>query len=216
MKSIILFTGIMAVCLWGPAVDADIYVWTDEGGIRHFSNRDSHPEAELFLKTMEGPYEEAVERAQEETEKQRELERAEADLQERKERLAEKIAELERRTEAAKQEAQEALERAEAIEEAADRRLRNDRWYAIGTAYYPGYYRYRSYGYRGYRFSVTYPGGKRFKDHRYRPGATHRQIHRDGYRNRDRHPAGSRYSRPRQPLTGQARSQGHRRGEWRR
>jgi predicted ribosome quality control (RQC) complex YloA/Tae2 family protein len=123
MKYIILFTGIMAVCLWGPAVDADIYVWTDEGGIRHFSNRDSHPEAELFLKTMEGPYEEAVERAQEETEKQRELERAEADLQERKERLAEKIAELERRTEAAKQEAQEALERAEAIEAAAARRL---------------------------------------------------------------------------------------------
>jgi len=72
MKCIILFTGIMAVCLWGPAVDADIYVWTDEGGIRHFSNRDSHPEAELFLKTMEGPYEEAVERAQEENEKQRE------------------------------------------------------------------------------------------------------------------------------------------------
>jgi hypothetical protein len=206
----------MAVCLWGPAVDADIYVWTDEGGIRHFSNRDSHPEAELFLKTMEGPYEEAVERAQKENEKQRKLARAEADLQERKERLAEKIAELERRTEAAKQEAQEAIERTEAIEAAAARRLRDDRWYATGTAYYPGYYLYSPYGYRGYRFSVTYPGGKRFKDHRYRPGATYRQNHRDGYRNRDRHPAGSRYSRPRQPLTGQARPQGHRRGEWRR
>jgi hypothetical protein len=206
----------LAACLWGPAVYADIYVWTDESGIRHFSNRDSHPEAELFLKTMEGPYEEAVERAQKETEKQREVERAEADLQERKKRLAEKIAELERRTEAAKQEAQEALERAEAIEEAADRRRRDDRGYAIGTAYYPGYDRYRSYGDRGYRFSVTYPGDKRFQDHRYRPGATHRQIPRDGYRNRDRHPAGSRYARPRQPLTGQAGFQGHRRGEWRR
>jgi len=216
MKCISLFTGIMAVCLWGPAVDADIYVWTDEGGIRHFSNRDSHPEAELFLKTMEGPYEEAVERAQEENEKQRELARAEADLQERKERLAEKIAELERRTEAAKQEAQEAIERAEAIEAAAARRLRDDRWYATGTAYYPGYYLYSPYGYRGYRFSVTYPGGKRFKDHRYRPGATHRQIHRDGYRNRDRNPPGNGNSRPRRPSPGQPRSQGHPGGDGRR
>jgi Domain of unknown function (DUF4124) len=217
MKPITLFTWIVAACLlWGPAVDADIYVWTDESGIRHFSNRDSHPEAELFLKTMEGPYEEAVESAQRETEKQRELERAEADLQERKKRLAEKVAELERRTEAAKRETQEALDRAEAIEAAADRRYRDDRWYAVGTAYYPGYRIYSPYGYRGYRFSVTYPGSKRFKNHRHRPGGTHRQIHRDGYRNRDRHPAGSRYSRPRQPLTGQARFQGHRRGGWRR
>ncbi|MBC2734294.1 MAG: DUF4124 domain-containing protein [Desulfobacteraceae bacterium] len=216
MKPITLFTWIMATCLWGPAVDADIYVWTDESGIRHFSNRDSNPEAELFLKTMEGPYEEAVERAYREAQKQRELQQAQAQIQEEKERLAEKVAELERRTEAAKREAQEALDRAEAIEAAAARRLRDDRWYATGTAYYPGYYLYSPYGYRGYRFSVTYPGGKRFKDHRYRPGATHRQIHRDGYRNRDRHPAGSRYSRPRQPLTGQVRPQGHRRGEWRR
>lgn len=216
MKPIILFTWIMAACLWAQTVDADIYVWTDESGIRHFSNRDSHPEAELFLKTMEGPYEEAVERAYREAEKQRELQQAQAKIQEEKERLAEKVAELERRTEAAKREAQEALDRAEAIEEAADRRRRDDRWYAVGTAYYPGYYIYSPYGYRGYRFSVTYPGGKRFKDHRYRPGGTHGPIHRDGYRNRDRHPAGSRYSRPRQPLSGQARFQGHGRRGWRR
>lgn len=216
MKCIILFTWIMAACLWGQTVKADIYVWTDESGIRHFSNRDSHPEAELFLKTMEGPYEEAVERAQREAEKQRELERERAQIRGEKERLAEKMAELERRTEAAKRDAQEALDRAEAIEAAADRRYRGDRWYAVGTAYYPGYYLYSPYGYGGYRFSVTYPGGKRFKDHRYRPGGTHRQIHRDGYRNRDRHPAGSRYSLPRPSLAGQAGFQGQRRGRWRR
>ncbi|MCB2169607.1 MAG: hypothetical protein KQI78_18265 [Deltaproteobacteria bacterium] len=216
MKRIALFIYVVTAGLWGHGVNADIYVWTDESGIRHFSNRDSHPQAELFLKTMEGPYEEAVERAQREAEKQRELERAQADLQERKERLAEKVAELERRTEAAKREAQEALDRAEAIEAAVDHRYRDDRWYAVGTAYYPGYYIYSPYGYRGYRFSVTYPGGKRFKDHRYRPGGTHRPIYRDGYRNRDRHPAGGKYSRPRQPLAGQTRFQGNSRGGWRR
>jgi len=217
MRHITFLTWIFAACLWVQAAHADIYVWTDENGIRHFSNRNSHPEAKLFLKSMEGPYEEAVERAQRETEKQREWERAEAEIQERKERLAEKVDKLERRAEEAKRKAREALERAEALEEAADRRYQDDRWFSTGYAsYYPGYYDYRYYRYNGYRFSVTYPSGKRYKGHRYRPGESHKQINGNGRRNQDRYLNGNRNAPHRGYAAGQARSQGHRRGGWRR
>lgn len=217
MKRIALSAWIFAVCLWGQAAYADIYVWIDDNGIRHFSNRDSHPDAKLFLKTMEGPYEEAVERAQKETEKKQALEQAQAEIQERKERLAEKVAKLERRAEEAKREAREALDRAKELEEAADRRYRDDRWYATGYAsYYPGYYDYGYYGYRGYRFSVTYPSGKRYKKHRHHKGGSHKQIDRNRHRYQDRHLNGSKYARQRRPAAGQARFSGHRRGGWRR
>ncbi len=217
MRGLTFFTWIFTACLWIQAAHADIYVWTDENGIRHFSNRNPHPEAKLFLKSMEGPYEEAVERAQRETEKQREWERAEAEIQERKERLARKVEELERRAEEAKREAREALERAEKLEEAVDRRSQDDRWYATGyVSYYPGYYDYRYYRYNRYRFSVTYPSGKRYKGHRYRPGESHNQINGNGRHNRDRHFTGNRNARHRGHAAGQARFPGNRRGGWRR
>lgn len=216
MKRIALFTYMLTACLWSHGVNADIYTWTDESGIMHFSNRNSHPEAALYLKTMEGPYEEAVERAQRETEQQRELERAQAEIRIQEARLAEKIAKLERRTAEAKRKTQEALDRAEALEEAADRRYRDDRWYATGYLSYPGYYDYRYYGYNGYRFSVTYPSGKRYKKHRYHLGGSHKQIHGERYLNRDRHFQGNRNSRYRRHPAGQARFSGHRPGGWRR
>ena len=217
MKRTTLSACIFAVCLWGQAAYADIYAWIDDNGIRHFSNRNSHPEAELFLKTMEGPYEEAVERTQRETEKQREIEQAQAEIQAEKERLAEKVAKLERRAKEAKREAREALERAKELEKATDRRYRDDRWYSTGYAsYYPGYYDYRYYGYSGYRFSVTYPSGKRYKRHRQHKGGSHKQIDGNRHRYRDRHLNGSKNARNRGHATGQVRFSGHRRGGWRR
>jgi hypothetical protein len=216
MKRLSLFIYTLT-CLWIPGVNADIYTWSDENGIMHFSNRNSHPEATLYLKTMEGPYEEALERAQREAERQRELERAQAEIRLQEARLAEKIATLERRTAEAKQKTQEALDRAEALEKAADRRYRDDRWYATGYASsYPGYYDYRYYGVNGYRFSVTYPGSKRYKKHRYRPVGSHKQIDGGKYRNRDRHFQGNRNSRYGRHTAGQAAFSGHRRGGWRR
>jgi len=217
MRRITQFIWIFAVCLWSQAVYADIYAWIDDNGIRHFSNRNSHPEAELFLKTMEGPYEEAVERAQREAEKQRALEQAHAEIQAQKDRLAEKVARLERRAEEAKRKAREALERAKELEAAADRRYQDDRWYSTGyISYYPEYYDYRYYGYNGYRFSVTYPSGKRYKQHRYRPGEPPKRIDWNGHRNRDWRSTGNRDARHRGPSAGQARFQGHRRGGWQR
>jgi len=200
----------LAVCLWGQAAYADIYVWTDENGITNFTDQTPPPEAEIFLKTMEGPYQEAVERAQRETEKQRALERAQAEIREQEERVAEKIAQLERRTEEAEREAREALERAAELEDAADRQYRDDRWYSTGYAsYYPGYDGYRHYGYTGYRFSVTYPSSKRYKRHRYRPGGSHKRIDGRGHRSRGRHLEGNRNGRHRRHATGQARFDGH-------
>lgn len=213
MRGTTILIGILTAFLWVQASQADIYVWTDENGIKHFSNRKPQHAAELFLKTMEGPYEEAVERAQGEVEKQRELERAQAQIQEEKDRLAERIAKVERRAKEAQRKAREAEERAEALLEEADRRYQEDRWYSTRYAsYYPGYYDYRHFGYYGYRFSVTYPSSKRYKRHRYRPGGSHRQISGGGHRRWDSHLQGSRTSPHRHHTAGQARFSGHRQG----
>lgn len=168
MRQFACLIGILTVWIWAPTAVADIYSWSDENGILHFTNRNPPPEAELFLKTKEGPYEEAVARAQTETAAQRELRRAQDEAREQEERLAEKAAELERRTEEANRKAEEALARAEELAEAANRGYTSSRGYALGYAYYPLSYGYRYYGYNRYGYGSPYYSRKRYKKHSYR------------------------------------------------
>lgn len=205
-------TMIVAALLGSQVVYADIYIWTDENGITNFTNQTPPPEAEIYLKSMEGPYQEAVDRTQREMEKQRALEQAQAEKRLQEERLAEKIARLERQTAEAERKTREALERVEELEDAAAGRDRDRRWSSTGyVSYDPGYDDYRHYGYRGYRFSVTYPGDKRHQKHRLRKGKSHKQIDRSDHRHKGRRLESRRHVQPRQPPTGQDRFDGHRR-----
>lgn len=201
---------ILVACLWSQAVYADIYVWIDENGITNFTNQPPPPGAEIFLKTMEGPHQEVVEETPKEMEMQRALERAQTDIRLTEERIAEKITQLEQETAEAKRETRKALERVEELEDAAERRYRDNRWSSTGSvAYNPGYYDYRHYGYRGYRFSVTYPGDKRHPKHRFRMGRPHKQVERSGHRRGGLRLKGKRHAQHRRHPTGQARFGGH-------
>jgi hypothetical protein len=56
MKRLIILKMILISFIWSPIVMANIYTWTDESNVRHFSNQSPPPGAEIFIKALEpGP-----------------------------------------------------------------------------------------------------------------------------------------------------------------
>jgi hypothetical protein len=134
MKGLKIFFFVTASCLIAAPLYADIYEWTDENGVKHFTNYAPPATAKILIKTEELPYDEAADRERIEAERQLqlELERLEA---------AEKEAEITRLAAEAERKAAEADRYSEEVRRQADKYLeeaKNDRHY------------YRSYGYFGY------------------------------------------------------------------
>jgi hypothetical protein len=122
-----------------PAASADIYSWTDENGVRHFTNQSPPKHAELLIKSPEISHDEE---AHERRLKEDRLELARQELAERKALLLQQQLEAERRLAAANARAEAALQRADQIlqeAEAAAEDNDNDRRGSVGF-YYP-YYR---------------------------------------------------------------------------
>jgi len=150
-----------------PAASADIYSWTDENGVRHFTNQAPPEHAELLIKSPEISHDEEAHQRRLEEDR---LELARQELAERKALLLQQQLEAERRLAAANARAEAALQRAEQIlqeAEAAAEAYEDDRGSSYGY-YYP-YYRI------GHR--------KHYKSH-YRHKGLYRKHH-DNYR---RHP----------------------------
>ncbi|MEJ2100047.1 MAG: hypothetical protein P8X68_08720 [Desulfobacterales bacterium] len=124
-------------------VNADIYSWTDENGVRYFTNYAPPKQAKLLMKTPEIAYDEEADlqrREKEELEAARqELAEREAFLQEQQQAAERRIAEANARAEAALREADRILQDAEAAAE--DVNNDNSSNYAYG--YYSPYYGYR-------------------------------------------------------------------------
>ena len=143
-----------AGCLIAGSLQADIYEWTDENGIKHFTNYAPPDDATILMKTEEVPYDEAADRARIEADRQYQLELAKLEIAEKEAELARREAEAERR-------AAEAERYAAETEQAADQYLedaRNDRSYYRGGGYY-GYYRppyYKRWYYRKHKVSHYY------------------------------------------------------------
>ena len=152
---------------------ADIYAWTDENGVRHFTNHVPPKQATLFMKTPEIPYDEEADN------QRREMDRLVVTRQELAKReafLLEQHQAAERRIEAANARADEALREAERILKDAQAASENANYgYSsiFGYGYYYPYYRYKPYHYK--------------KDHK-RFGANHHQI-----RHPVKHPLHDRY-----------------------
>jgi hypothetical protein len=150
----IYFACILAAGLFSQAAWADIYIWVDDNGVKHISDLNPPPHAELFLQTDAQPYDKAADLAQRETEKRQDLLRAQAEIREREERLAIQASELESRMEDVEQKTQEALERAEDRLQAAEERYGR---YAVSFAYVA-----RPFGARHYRYKhAGHPTGHR-------------------------------------------------------
>ena len=132
MKILLL---IAAGCLLAGTLHADIYEWTDENGVKHFTNYAPPDNATVLMKTKELPYDEAADRARMEEERQfldelAKLERAAKDAE-----LERRVAEAERRAAEAERYAQETLQATEQYLNDA----RDNRWYYRTGPYYPYY-----------------------------------------------------------------------------
>ena len=150
MQAMIYVICILSAIVWIPQAWADIYIWTDEDGVRHISNLNPPAHAEVLLETEEPIDDVAPHRAPREAERRQALRMAQAQAREREAQLALQKAELERRIEEAEQKTQEALEQAE--ERLAAAEARYEHWTADRSDTFSTItYFYRPYGYRHYR-----------------------------------------------------------------
>ena len=182
-----------AVWFFGFAIStahADIYTWTDENGVRVFTNYSPPENATLFLETPEITHPDEVAESQylqdEGSEESRQdlVERV-ADLEERQKDAARRIAEREASLRQKEQEAEariaEADERAaaalleaeQAREEAARASLYDDE--DRSTGYIVRYYPYYGFGYRSHYYG---------KNRSFRKGGIHFRKHYLGDRRR--------------------------------
>lgn len=139
---------------------ADIYSWTDENGVRHFTNYAPPKQAKLLMKTSEIPYDEEADNQRLETERledaRQELAEREAFLQQEQQAAERRIAGANARADAALWEADRILQQAEA--EAKDTGYDGSNGYIYGYGYYP-YYRSSRLGRFGLDYLYTrYPG----------------------------------------------------------
>ena len=164
MKGIKIILLITAGCLMAGPLHADIYEWTDENGVKHFTNYAPPDDAKILMKTKELPYDEAADRARMEDERQFLEELAKLER-------AAKDAELERRVAEAERRAAEAERYAEETWQATEKYLNdasNSRWYYRVGPYYPYYPApYRHYYKRKYHKIKHYRHGKKAYDPKY-------------------------------------------------
>lgn len=122
---------------------ADIYSWTDENGVRYFTNYAPPKQAKLLMKTPEIAYDEEADLQRRENDRleaaRQELAEREAFLLQQQQEAENRIAEANARAEAALRDADRILRDAEAA--AADADYDNSNSHAYG--YYVPYYGYR-------------------------------------------------------------------------
>ena len=200
-----IFLCITVSCFVATSLYADIYEWTDEDGVKHFTNYAPAPEAKIMMKTEELPYDEAADLARREAEREEQLALTRLELAERKAELERREAETERRFAEADRQAEETLREAEKILNEA----RNDgydygnfRYSNFSRGFYP--YHYKNRYYRNETASIFFirpPHVDHFKRYRYKK-------HHYGKYNTYRH---SRYNDQKHPY-----KQAYRRGDGRR
>ena len=174
-----------------PAANADIYSWTDESGVRHFTNQTPPKHAKLLIKSPEISHDEKAHQRRLEEDSllvaRQELAEREAFLQQQQLEAERRLAAANARAEAALQQADQILQEAEAAAEAYD----DDRggshgyyypYYRIGhKKYYNSRYRHKSF-HRKHLHKFGYP-----KHKRYRSKYGHYNKHRSTGKYHNRH-----------------------------
>jgi hypothetical protein len=169
---------LMTVWLYGfvaLTARADIYSWTDENGVNHFTNYAPPKHAKLLMKTPEIPYDEEADNQRRETDRlevaRQELAEREAFLLLEQQAAERRIAEANAKAEAALWEADRILQEAEAAAE--------DENYGRSNGYAYGYYPYYGYGYRPWYHHKGYyrKNVHHYKKHHYRYRHKHKKHH---------------------------------------
>jgi hypothetical protein len=103
----------LILCSVAAIVQADIYVWTDENGVKHFSNHSPPSGSTILMKTKEEPYDEAADLARMEAERRERLELARLENERLELEIKSREAELDRRVAEAERIAEDALREAD-------------------------------------------------------------------------------------------------------
>lgn len=119
MNGFKLFVFILAIGVIASTSFADIYEWTDENGVKHYSNYAPPVKSRVLMKTKEEPYDEAADRARVEAERQERLAMDRLEIVQREAELELRELEAERRLAEAERVAQAALQEADYYREAA-------------------------------------------------------------------------------------------------
>ena len=201
MKQFVIIPLILFIGFWATMLKADIYTWTDENGVLHFSNYDPPKHAKLMIKAAQFTTDEKA--VQEKIEAKR-LERQQLELEEiaRKQALiALKQQEIAEQLDAADRAAEEASKRSKEIYAPGynggydDFRDNGEDLEVNGTPpyrYYPhysyrGHFNYR----RGHHFRKRHfghPGKHQFRHFkRYRFGKFHHGKSRHGFKGSGHH-----------------------------
>ena len=156
--------------------NGDIYAWTDENGVKYFTNFAPPKQATLFMKTPEIPYDEEADNQRREMDRlavaRQELAEREAFLLEQQQAAERRIAAANARADATLWEADQILQDAQAASEDAN--------YDHSSSYGYGY----SYPYYGHGSRYLYKGYKRYDGGLYRK--KHGRKHKIGHYNHKR------------------------------
>jgi hypothetical protein len=141
---------------------ADIYAWTDENGVKYFTNHAPPKQATLFMKTPEIPYDEEADNQRREIDR---LAVARQELAEREAFILEQQLAAERRLEAANARADEALREADRILQDANAAA-EDANSSYSGSYGYGYY----FPYYGDRYRIKHHYKHKVHHHKYKKG----------------------------------------------
>lgn len=183
MRRLYLFVVPVLLCCLNTTVDADIYTWIDENGVRHFSNFAPPTHAEVIMKTEELPYDEQADQQRMAAERQERLVAAWQELADKEAELLDRQRAAAQEIEAANDRAQEALREAEALLDEAEERYNS--YSNRGYVYY-GYYPYISHYKRWYyrkngSLYYKYPRYKHRHKYKYKPKRRPHSKYYEGY-----------------------------------
>jgi hypothetical protein len=209
-----IFLCITVGCFVTSSLYADIYEWTDENGVKHYTNYAPPPEANVLIKTEELPYDAAADLARREAEREEQLELTRLEIAERKAELEWREAEAEQRLAEAGRQAEETLRKAEKIlDEARNERYDsgNFRYSNFSRGFYP--YHFNKRYYRNETASIFFTKRPRI-DHFKRYRSKKHQYGYDHTYQRSRHGDQKRPYRQAHSMDNGLRSQnGHQRGQ---
>jgi len=136
---------------WFCPANADIYVWTDENGVKHITNYAPPERAQVLIRTPEIPYDAEADRQRQEAERRERMAREKLELEEKEARLERLEREASARLAAAEQLHLEMRAYQKGREDQARDQDANRRSFRYGgPLWYGGWGRFPGYGRNGY------------------------------------------------------------------
>lgn len=213
MKGMVALLNAVMLCAFSTTALADIYQWTDEDGVKHYSNFAPPDQAETLIKSEELPYTGMSDEELRAAERAQNLADAQREMAERKVEILEKQLAAERRMEAAEERAADMIQEAESLLEKAEEKYQNAYKYRyLYYGYYP-FYKYWRHGKKHITHDRAYYGRRHHSKVKAVPYAGSKprraQEMRSAGHGRSRGLKGGAGRKQRSPLGSRHRSGGH-------